>query len=226
MMKCTEARATFSSYLDGAVTGTQMREITSHLEQCGECSGEYTQLRGTQQLLARAGRRAAPPELAFRIRVALAREAALHAQRRTFGYWWGRVEDALNGMMLPATAGVISAVVFFGLVIGFFALPVDLTASDRNVGSMLYTPAVLQAFPLEPGVDSAVSDVVEVEALVDENGRVQDYRILSAPAGSHDELRPRLNKVMIFTTFRPATSFGRPMPSRVLLSFSKINVKG
>jgi hypothetical protein len=31
---------------------------------------------------------------------------------------------------------------------------------------------------------------------------------------------------MIFTTFRPATSFGVPTSGRVVLSFSNINVKG
>lgn len=225
-MKCTETRSMLSSYLDGAVTGRQMRDLASHLQECSPCGAEYALLRGTQQLLERAGRRPAPADLAFRLRVALAREAATQARRQTFGYWWGRLEDTLNGMMLPATAGVLSAVVFFGIMIGFFALPPDLTASGQDVPTMLYTPAQLANFPVEPGVATAITDSVAVEALVDENGRVQDYRILSAPTDSHAELRPRLNKVMIFTTFRPATTFGRPTASRVVLSFSKINVKG
>jgi len=32
--------------------------------------------------------------------------------------------------------------------------------------------------------------------------------------------------MMIFATFRPATSFGRPTVARAILAFSKIQVKG
>jgi hypothetical protein len=37
---------------------------------------------------------------------------------------------------------------------------------------------------------------------------------------------PQLNNMLIFTVFRPATSFGQPVSGRAVLSFSKINVKG
>jgi len=43
--------------------------------------------------------------------------------------------------------------------------------------------------------------------LVDANGRVQDYRILSDSADAR-RLRPQPNNIMIFTTFQPATTFG------------------
>jgi len=40
-MKCTEVRALFSSYLDGAVTGVEMHEISGHLRECVTCQPEY-----------------------------------------------------------------------------------------------------------------------------------------------------------------------------------------
>jgi len=64
-----------------------------------------------------------------------------------------------------------------------------------------------------------------IEAYVDSNGRVQDYRILSNPETSTD-LPPQVKNMLIFTTFRPATSMGRPTPGTAVLSFSKISVKG
>jgi hypothetical protein len=69
------------------------------------------------------------------------------------------------------------------------------------------------------------ADSVVVEAFVNANGRVEDYRILSGPQDAHD-LLPQLNNALIFTVFRPATSLGRPTSGRAVLSFSKINVKG
>ena len=47
----------------------------------------------------------------------------------------------------------------------------------------------------------------------------------AAPDGEQ-ELLPQLNNMLIFTTFRPATAFGRPTTGRAVLSFAKINVKG
>ena len=63
------------------------------------------------------------------------------------------------------------------------------------------------------------------EAYVDANGRVQDYRILS-DSNQSQEVLPKVKRMLIFTTFRPALSMGRPTPSRAVLSFSKVNVKG
>jgi len=61
--------------------------------------------------------------------------------------------------------------------------------------------------------------------VVDANGRVQDYRIISGPADARG-LEPQLNNIMIFTTFQPATTFGVPTSGRAVLSFARINVGG
>jgi hypothetical protein len=66
---------------------------------------------------------------------------------------------------------------------------------------------------------------VVIEAYVDANGRVQDYRILSQPDDA-DVVLPQVKNLLIFTTFRPALSMGRPTAGRAVISFSKISVKG
>ena len=48
-MTCAQARPLFSPYLDGAVTGKQMRELSQHIESCEGCSRQYVSLRQTQQ---------------------------------------------------------------------------------------------------------------------------------------------------------------------------------
>ena len=40
------------------------------------------------------------------------------------------------------------------------------------------------------------------------------------------ELLPQVKRMLIFTTFRPAMSMGRPISSRAVLSFSRISVRG
>ncbi len=85
-----------------------------------------------------------------------------------------------------------------------------------------YAPLSLH---IDLGLVPVNTDAVVVEAYVDANGRVQDYRILSSAQDSQT-LLPHIKNMLIFTVFRPATAFGRPTTGRAVLSFSKINVKG
>ena len=134
-----------------------------------------------------------------------------------------RWENAFNATMVPATAGVVTTLIVFGLLISFL-YPTQVRAASNDVPTMLYTPAELQFTPFElSGVANAESLIVE--AYVGPDGRVQDYRILSAPEDA-SALLPQLKNMLIFTTFHPATAFGQPTASRVVLSFSKVQVKG
>ena len=215
----------FSSYLDGAVPGRQMQAVSQHLDECAGCRMEYAAWQRTQRLVTSLGRKPAPPELALRLRVALSQAVAQGNQRRWQG-WLVRLENLADAFMLPATAGLVSAIIFFGVLIGFMATPVQLSAARDDVPTLLYTPPRLQAMPADPALQSASNaEPLVVETLVDANGRVQDYRILSGPADS-SRLEPELNNIMIFTTFQPATTFGVPTQGRAVLSFAKINVGG
>jgi hypothetical protein len=222
-MKCSEAKSRNSEYLDGTANGRMMRDIGEHLANCSTCNAEYATLKQTQHLVASLGRKQPPPELALRLRLALSREAA-NPRRNPVRVLLDRLEDAAHLFMVPATAGLVSAIVFFGILIGFFAIPGQLQAAE-DVPTMLYTPPTLSSSPFGVGLGSLNADAVVIEAFVDANGRVQDYRVLSSPEDTN-EITPQLNNMLIFTVFQPATAFGRPTSGRAVLSFSKINVKG
>ncbi len=220
-MKCFQAKPLFSPYLDGAVTGRQMHALGQHLEACGACQAEYAALRRTQQLLAGAGRKKAPADLALKLRLAISREAA----RSRDAYLAGlrvRLENTLDAFMVPAMAGLGSAVVIFGLLMGFVTLPLQ---TDTDVPLALSTAPQLQQSAFGTALESMREDSLVIEAEVDSNGRVQDYRILSNPKDSQ-QLLPEVKNMLIFTTFRPATSMGIPTAGRAVLTFSKISVKG
>jgi hypothetical protein len=223
-MKCAEIKRLFSPYLDGQVSGTEMRMLTRHMEQCAGCAREYAATQRTQQLLASLGRKKAPADLALKLRVAISREAAL-ARRPRYEGVLVRLENTLNAFMVPATAGLVSAVLFFGLLLGFFALPAQLRASSGDVPLMLYTGPQLERSAFGTSLGSMGDEALVIEAYVDANGRVQDYRILSQPDEAKAVL-PQLKNLLIFTTFHPALSMGRPTTGTAVLSFSKISVKG
>ncbi len=210
-MNCAETKRLFSPYLDGRASGSEMRALTRHVGQCTGCEREYAAMQRTQELLASLGPTKAPADLALKLRLAISREAA-QTRRPRFEGALVRLENALNAFMVPATAGLLSAVLTFGLLLGFFALPAELQASSGDVPLMLYTGPQLE-------------HAVVIEAYVNANGRVEDYRILSQPDDAKAVL-PQLKNLLIFTTFHPALSMGRPTAGTAVLSFSKISVKG
>lgn len=221
-MKCSVAKRLMSSYLDGALTRSQLTQMDEHLNHCADCACRYNSLRHTQRLLADLGRKPAPPELLLRLRVALSQELATGRKSRwesMLVHW----ENALDAIMVPATAGLITTIIIFGLLIGFL-YPGQLSGGN-DVPTVLYTPPELQFAPFELAMGVANTDALVIEAYVGPDGRVEDYRVLS---GGEDakSLSAELKNVLIFTTFRPATSFGRPTSSRAILSFSRIQVKG
>src|SRR5690348_3292886 len=134
-MTCPQAKSLFSPYLDGAVTGAQMHAISQHLQCCALCRREYLSLQQSQQLLSKIGSRRAPADLALKLRVAISREAA-HSRRPLLQNFFVRLENALNAFMVPATAGLATAVVIFILLMGFLA---PLQADNPDVPLMLYT---------------------------------------------------------------------------------------
>ena len=225
-MNCADYKKQFSLYLDGQVSGAEMHALTRHMETCPNCTQEYVELRRTQQLLAGLGKsRPKPPaDLALRLRLAISRESA-PARRRRFEGAMVRLSNALNAFMVPATAGALSAVLTFGLLLGFFAMPQQLEASSSDVPLLFYTGPELERSAFGTSLGSIGDDSVVIEAFVGANGRIEDYRILSQPGDAQAALS-QVKNLLIFTTFRPALSMGRPTAGRAVISFSKISVKG
>ncbi|PYY02908.1 MAG: hypothetical protein DMG64_09885 [Acidobacteria bacterium] len=121
-MDCKQAKSKLSTYLDGAVSGHEMRVISAHLESCSPCNTSYLSLQRTQALLSSIGTRKAPSDLPLRLKIAIQQERSRSAAR-TLQNIALRIEHAINTFMLPATAGLTTAVIMFGVLIGFFAIP-------------------------------------------------------------------------------------------------------
>jgi len=223
-LQCPRAKRLFSPYLDGVVTGTEMLALQSHFSECAACNQEYQALWRTQQLLGSMDRPRVPEDLGLKLRLAISRETA-QARRGRFEGLLVRMENALQAFMVPATAGFLSAVVIFGIAMAYFVVPSTLRADNDVPLVMVNTAPQLQQSAFGMTLDTIDADSLVIEAYVDANGRVQDYRILSDPNDSKDVL-PQVKRMLIFTTFRPALSMGRPTPSRAVLSFSKISVRG
>lgn len=219
-MRCTEAQPLLSSYLDRAVSGTEMHELSGHLDQCTDCQKEYVLLENTHSLVSSLGRRQPPSDLALKVRVAISNERS-RSSMSLFERYALHLENAFRGLMFPATAGVLSAIIFFGALI-VLLVPAQVRAND-DVPSTFYTPPRLQLSDY-PETQLNLDSPVVIETYVDAAGRVENYRIIS---GRDDAaVREQLNRALLFTIFVPAQSFGQPVSGKAIMSFSHINVKG
>lgn len=218
-MKCNDVQELLSSHLDHALEQGDRHSVEAHVDGCPDCAGRLSAMRKTQYLLMALGRKPAPPDLALRIKVAISNQREMSWQRRLQGVGV-RFENACNAFMLPATVGLVTAVVFFGLFVGFFVQPPSVSAAN-DVPTLLYTPPRLHSSSVAP---VELQAPVVIEAFINAQGRVEDYRILSG--NESDELRKQLDRALLLAIFEPATAFGAPAAGRVVISFTNVDVKG
>lgn len=218
-MACLGYQGKLSSYLDDVLPEHQMRAVREHLEFCQDCRKEFDRYRRLQQLLGRLEPVPVPEEAALALRIRLSQEA----QRS----WWAslgvKFDNLLKPLMLPAATGIVTAVFCFAVLMSY--LPIGMPthiASDVPL-KFVTPPRLVNVSPLQLELETGDETVV-VESFVDASGRIVDYRILSGPH-THAVMR-QLDRMLLFSQFYPATSFGTPIGGRVVLSFRRIEVKG
>jgi Putative zinc-finger len=250
MKNCSSIRAQFSAYLDGAMTGVAMQQVAAHLERCPDCTEEFAGWRQMQQTLADLGPAKAPADLALRLRVALSQEQS-RTPRRSLARFQVQWQNTLAPFLLRASAGFASAVLLVGsaaLLIGAFASPEPVEARDEPAGaatSPRFLYSMVESNAPESGMRDAddhapklrnahMADSVEVadggansvvvEAYVNSEGRVYDYRIISGPSDAAS--RAQVENLLLFSVFEPAHIFGEPVRGVAVVSFSGVSVQG
>ncbi|MBI3670518.1 MAG: zf-HC2 domain-containing protein [Acidobacteria bacterium] len=236
-MTCWKIRRKLPGYLDGALPNGEHSPVREHLEYCADCRRELERYRKLSMLMSRFGRAVPPAELALRIRVAVAQARASQG----WAYRLNRVkirtslilQNILQPLAVPATGGLVAAMLVFTVMSHMVAWGVPLGAVPNDLPTNLLQPARLESlapFPVSGPLENddtglAGPHALLVEATVNAQGEVVNYQILSGPADL--ATRRQLDQVLLFSRFRPQMSFGRPTPGgRVVLSFSEIRVKG
>jgi hypothetical protein len=230
-MTCGSAQRLLAGYLDGAISSRDHAHVRAHLDGCPACRRRLESYRRLAMCLANITPAVPPHDLALRIRVEASREPSLANSARRV---WSRAvlvfRNILEPLALPATGGVLAALIAFVLLVQNILVGVPLggvVANDQPLN--LVQPARLESlapFPL-PGVSNseANSEALLLEATLNAQGQVVSYKIL---AGPHDlAAQHQLDQVLLFSRFRPLVNFGRPTDGgRVVLSFSEVRVRG
>jgi hypothetical protein len=214
-----------TEYLDGRLSGREMQVIDAHLRECRECAREWTSLRDLQASLAALGPAPAPANLPLRIRVAVSQERA-RSRRGIFTGWGLAWKNTVGPFLLQAGAGFASAILLLGTIVVLvtvFAQPETAQATpDEPLGNA--TAPRLLYFAQGGNEAGAISDPIVVEAYVNGDGEVYDYRILSGPTDA--TTRTQVENLLLFGRFEPARFFGQPVRGLAVLSFSGVSVRG
>jgi hypothetical protein len=226
MNGCDATKARFTEYLDGRLTGHEMQRIAAHLNRCGECAAEWASLRQVQTSLSMLGPVKEPPDLLLRVRVAVSRERA-RRRRSPFEAWSLAWKNTVGPFLLQAGAGFASAMLLLGTVtvmVTMFTHPQRISASDEPLGNAT-APRLLS---LSPGSESneigAATGPVVVEAYVNGDGQVYDYRIVSGPTDA--ATRAEVENLLVGSKFEAARFFGQPVRGVAVLSFAGVSVRG
>jgi len=163
-------------------------------------------------------RRVPPAGLTTSLRVIASRERQRLIENRSAGQifvsWLGRtrfmLRDLLRPLMLPATGGVFSAILLFSMwVVPTYPMRAKMAV---DIPTNLTTSVdVVDVVKSSAGLGLSSSVLVDVE--VDEQGHFVDYKVVSG-ALSDPTTRRRVENLLYFTKFAPATSFGMPMAGR------------
>ena len=182
-----------------------------------------------------AARPSPPADLGIRILLAV-------SNARVFGGFGGRLrrakdrlelvlENIFEPLALPATGGIVVALLVFALVYQVLGGSMPVGAATPDSPTNLLQPARLEALAgfqmsrLEEITRTGGQHPLLVEAMVNADGQASSYRVISGQLDA--SMQRELDQVLFFSRFRPQMSFGRPTSGgRVILSFSQIRVRG
>ena len=186
MNGCSAMQAKFSEYLDGRLTGREMQRIAAHLERCPGCAGEWKALRQNQATLASLGPVPEPEDLLLRIRVAVSQERARRARASSrHGLSHGETRSGrFCCRPRPALPARCCCWARSSCWSGMFTQPEAAQATNDDPLGNATAPRLLglSGWRGRAATRSApLSGPVVVEAYVNSEGTVYDYRIVSGP---------------------------------------------
>ncbi len=230
-MECLTVRRKASAYADNALSPEERLEMRQHMQECQICARESERYQRIREALRSLPRRIPPSDLTVRLRVAASQVLNQTANGASA---WTRLRDrsqlVLSNLMrplaLPLAGGLCAALVLFSALVPTFTSTFAISKADAllDVPTMLTTePSLKYMAPIAFAEADAIVDLK-----IDDQGRIVNYSIVSAP-GQTEQLRRRIENNLLFTEFWPATAFGRPIAGTVRISFhnsSHVEVKG
>lgn len=223
MIGCDAAIELMSPFIDSMVNSEEAECLRLHLHECAPCSRQLQAFISLRSLIAGIEPVPVPEDLQLDTRVKLSRERRPNDRNR----WQARVDNILKPLAVPAVMGVALSLMGIVILFGGLFAPREVQAKEDLGGPLVatYEPPqtttpTLKRFSrtISPDLEQALS----VQTEVNDKGLVMDYSIIGGSRSANVD--QWLQEMLLLAQFRPATSWGNPVPSRVILSF--VNVRG
>jgi hypothetical protein len=216
---CSKIQKLMSSFIDSMVSAVDAEAVHAHVSTCDPCRRQLQTLISMRSLLTRMDQPAIPTDLilASRVRLSQERHKNLLVKLET------RLSNILKPLAIPVIFGVSLTTLCFGILLA--ALASNATAMAQPAVAeqpvfALYKP-VRTTDPTMARFASSDrqtwDEPLMIETGVDEDGRVTEYRIISGP--ENPEVNRWIREVLSLAQFTPAIAFGKPVGSKIILSF-------
>ncbi len=216
---CAKVQKLMSPFIDSMVTPAEAECVDAHVSGCEPCRRQLQSLVSMRSLLTRMDRPEVPEDLVLESRVRLS-----HERNRNI---WVAIETRFNNILkpvaIPAILGVSLTMLFFGILLGSLAS----NASAMPQRYIAEEPVFALHQPVRTTDPTMIrfaasdnqtwDDPLMIETDVDGDGRVTEYHIISGP--QNPEVDRWIREVLSLARFTPAVAFGRPVGSKIILSF-------
>lgn len=229
-MNCRQALRRLPGYLDGAIRSSEHLQVSEHLDSCADCREQLERFRRLSLCLSHVQPVAVPADLVTRIRVQVSQARSFWSAAR---HAWGRAklvfENILEPLAVPATGGIVTALVTFILLVQNTLVGVPMGFVPNDLPLNLVQPAKVESLApfAVPGLAAAEGNPsgTLIEVTLNAQGGAVSFQILSGP--NNATVQRQVEQLLLFSRFRPRLSFGRPTDGgRVLIGFSEIRVRG
>ena len=218
-LDCSAAQELMSPFIDSMVTAEETERLQAHVSDCHPCQRQLQSFISMRSLLARIERPELPEDLVLETRVKLSHERNKNFLVRLEN----RLSIILKPIAIPALFGVSLTMLFFGILLGNLSTDSTVLAQDRIAEQpvfALHTPVrTTEPTMIRFAVDESNcwDEPLTIETQVGDDGKVMDYEVISGPPSQ--EANQWIREMLSLASFTPATAFGRPVESKIILSF-------
>jgi hypothetical protein len=219
MVECDSVKKLMSSFIDSMVTVEEAQRVESHIATCEPCQRHLQSYVSVRNLVAGIESPPLPEDMILETRVKLS-----HARNKNFLIRLeNRLKYILRPMVVPVLLGTSLTMLLFGILLGSLASESTVLAQSRVNEPPLYP--LFQPVRTENANwirftsddKQEFEEPLTIETHVDHDGRVIDYQILRGP--ENPEVDGWIRQLLSLARFTPATAFGKPVESRMILSF-------
>jgi len=220
-LKCSAAEKLMSPFIDSMSSPQEAERLEGHVAFCAPCRRQLQSLISMRSLVARIEAPELPEDMVLETRVRLSQARNKNVLVRLEN----RLNYLLKPMVVPTVLGVCVTMLFFGVLLGSLASNSTVLAQDRIAEEPVYglyspihtTDPNWTRFAANGKKD--LDEPLTIQTYVGNDGRVLDYQVLSKSDRTAPQMPDSIRQMLSLMHFTPASSFGRPVESTIILSF-------